>query len=259
MKEKKNVVGLLGFIFSIISIFTLGLTSFIGLILSIVGVVTAKDYNNDKKKLSIAGIVISSIMLLVFFAVAVSPSEESNTSSVESGNTKKVQEVKKNKISVVDFSNMTRDDIQTWCSNNKIICKFNDEYSDTVESGKFISQSSQIGSTLYEGETLVISYSKGQKPSVSKLNALGKAQSYLRYSSFSYSGLVHQLEFEQYPHEDAVWAVDNCGADWNEQAVKKAKSYLTYSNFSHAGLVHQLEFEGFTTEQAEYGVSQNGL
>ena len=55
-------------------------------------------------------------------------------------------------------------------------------------------------------------------------NALKKAQSYLSFSAFSYNGLIGQLEYEQYSHDEAVYAADNCGADWNEQAVAKAKS-----------------------------------
>ncbi len=89
-------------------------------------------------------------------------------------------------------------------------------------------------------------------------NALSKAKSYLRYSAFSYDGLIKQLEFEGYSNEEAVYGVDNCGADWNEQAVKKAESYLKYSAFSREGLIEQLEFEGFTKEQAEYGVKAVG-
>ena len=84
-------------------------------------------------------------------------------------------------------------------------------------------------------------------------NALKKANSYLKYSNFSYQGLVEQLEYEKFSHEDAVYAVDHCGADWNEQALGKAKSYLDYSAFSYTGLISQLEYEGFTAEQAAYG------
>ncbi len=95
--------------------------------------------------------------------------------------------------------------------------------------------------------------------SVSKQNALKSAQSYLSFSAFSRKGLIEQLEYEKYSTEDATYAVDNCGANWNEQALKSAKSYLSFSSFSHDGLVEQLEYEGFTHEQAEYGVTQNGL
>ena len=91
--------------------------------------------------------------------------------------------------------------------------------------------------------------------SISKKNALEKAKSYLSHSAYSRESLINQLEFEQYSNEDAVYAVDNVGADWNEQAVKKARSYLSHSAYSREGLINQLEFEGFTHDQAEYGVN----
>ena len=74
----------------------------------------------------------------------------------------------------------------------------------------------------------------------------------------SYSGLIEQLEFEEFTHEQAVYGADSCGADWNEQAAGKAASYLKHSSFSRERLIEQLEYEGFTYEQAVYGASQNG-
>ena len=89
-------------------------------------------------------------------------------------------------------------------------------------------------------------------------NALQTAKSYLDYTSFSYSKLIDQLEYEGYSSEACTYAVDNCGADWNEQAAKKAQSYLDYSSFSRQKLIDQLLYEGFTQEQAEYGVTSVG-
>lgn len=89
-------------------------------------------------------------------------------------------------------------------------------------------------------------------------NALRQAQNYLSFMPFSYSGLISQLEFEGYTTEEATYAVDNCGADWNEQAALKAQDYLDFMSFSRDGLIEQLMFEGFTAEQAEYGVSAVG-
>jgi hypothetical protein len=100
---------------------------------------------------------------------------------------------------------------------------------------------------------------KKQNETLSQKNAARKAESYLDFSGFSKTGLIKQLEFEGFPHEDAVYAVDNIGADWNEQAEKKARSYQNYSGFSRAGLIKQLKFEGFTNEQATYGVDALGL
>ena len=88
--------------------------------------------------------------------------------------------------------------------------------------------------------------------------ALSKALDYLDYTAFSRSGLVDQLEYEGFSTEDATWAVDNCGADWNQQALQTAKDYLDYTAFSYTGLIDQLEYEGFTMEQAAYGVDNCG-
>ena len=92
---------------------------------------------------------------------------------------------------------------------------------------------------------------------VSQKNAVKKAKSYLEYLAFSHDGLVAQLEYEKFSHADAVYGVDNSGADWNEQAVKKAKSYLEYLAFSYNGLVEQLVYEKFTQAQAEYGADNS--
>ena len=89
-------------------------------------------------------------------------------------------------------------------------------------------------------------------------NAVQKAKDYLAFTAFSYSGLVEQLKYEGFTHDEAVYGVDRCGADWNEQALLKAKSYLAYTAFSYSGLVEQLKFEGFTQEQAVYGVDRCG-
>lgn len=89
-------------------------------------------------------------------------------------------------------------------------------------------------------------------------NALAKAKSYLSFDGFSKKGLMDQLAFEGFSEEEAAYAVEACGADWNEQAAKKAKSYMSFSSFSKTGLIEQLEFEGFTHEQAVYGAEAVG-
>mgnify|MGYP004482168685 CR=1 FL=1 len=87
-------------------------------------------------------------------------------------------------------------------------------------------------------------------------NALASALSYLKYMPFSYTGLIEQLEYEKFSTEDATYAADHCGADWNEQAAKCAESYLSHMSFSYDGLVEQLEYEGFTHDQAVYGADK---
>lgn len=97
-----------------------------------------------------------------------------------------------------------------------------------------------------------------QRPTTGERNALSRAEDYLSVMPFSRESLIGQLEYEKYSHEEAVYASDHCGADWNEQAVKKAKAYLEIGSFSRQGLIDQLEYEGFTHDQAVYGAEQNG-
>lgn len=101
-------------------------------------------------------------------------------------------------------------------------------------------------------------HTSDSKPTTEQKNALATAKDYLRYTAFSRDGLIDQLEFEQFSHEDAAWAVDQLDADWNEQALACAKSYLDYTAFSYSGLIDQLEFEGFTHEQAVYAADRCG-
>lgn len=111
-------------------------------------------------------------------------------------------------------------------------------------------------STQSSGST---SNTSSASPTTSQKNALRSAKDYLEFSAFSREGLIAQLEFEKYSHADAVYAADNCGANWNEQAARSAKQYLDYSAFSRDGLIDQLIFEKFTREQAIYGVNAVGL
>lgn len=89
-------------------------------------------------------------------------------------------------------------------------------------------------------------------------NALAKAKDYLNIMAFSRSGLIKQLEYEKFSTEDATFAADNCGANWNEQAAKKAQDYIDIMSFSRQSLINQLKYEGFTQAQAEYGASAVG-
>lgn len=89
-------------------------------------------------------------------------------------------------------------------------------------------------------------------------NAVNSAKNYLNVMAFSYSGLVDQLKFEGFTHEEAVYGADNCEADWYEQAALKAETYLDLMAFSREGLIEQLEFDGFTRQQAEYGAQAVG-
>lgn len=121
---------------------------------------------------------------------------------------------------------------------------------DTLESDATQANFRQIDKSLQQiaEESMTL----GQK------NAVAKAHSYLEFTAFSYSGLVEQLQYEGFTLEESTFAVDNCGADWNEQAAKKAQSYMEHQSFSRDGLIDQLLYEGFSQEQAEHGAASVG-
>lgn len=162
------------------------------------------------------------------------------------------------KVTIIDFSSMSKDEIQQWCKENKINAVFTEEYSSTIPKNSFIRQSIQNGNFVYENGQVNVVYSLGKEPTLGEKNALKSAKSYLRSMDFSYTGLFKQLKYEGYKDEECTYAVDNCEADWNEQASKCAKSYINSMSFSRVELLKQLKYEGFTDEQAEYGVKSVG-
>ena len=84
------------------------------------------------------------------------------------------------------------------------------------------------------------------------------AKAYLEYWPMSKAGMVKQLQVDGYTEEQAAAAAEECGADWNEQAVLSAKSYLDTMSFTREELLDQLQYDGFTEEEAAYGVDNCG-
>ncbi|MCR5791347.1 MAG: Ltp family lipoprotein [Lachnospiraceae bacterium] len=93
----------------------------------------------------------------------------------------------------------------------------------------------------------------GGDVSLEEENALSAAIQHLKYSAYSYDGLIEMLLYDEYPEKAATYAADNCGADWNEQALGAAENHLKYSAYSYSGLIGMLTHDGFSEEQAVYG------
>lgn len=166
----------------------------------------------------------------------------------------------KNKVTITDFSTMTQADIDTWCSDNKVNCKIEEEYSDTVAKGGFISQSVDADKSVYENDTIIIKFSLGKQPTTEQKNALAKAQSYSDTMHMSKQGIYDQLTSEygeQFPADAAQYAIDNVKADWKANALAKAKSYQETMNMSKKAIYDQLISkygEQFTAEEAQYAI-----
>lgn len=81
--------------------------------------------------------------------------------------------------------------------------------------------------------------------------ALSAANKYLNNYCISKQKLVKYLEQLGFSEDASCFAVDNCGADWNEQALLTAKQHLVLKR-TRKQLINFLKELGFTDLQAEY-------
>lgn len=155
LSNKKNTLSLIGFIFSIIGIITCGLTSIVGLILSIIAFTNSKKAK-QKDGLALSGIIMSGIMVGIYvigaFIVVITAKD----------------------VTVEDFSKKTYSESVEYCKNSELSCEVLEEYSNTVEEGKFISQSEEAGKTIKSYESVKVIYSKGTEPVKEEKNTKNK-------------------------------------------------------------------------------------
>ena len=190
------------------------------------------------------------------FAYAGSISDpEPIESSPEVSTTKEVK--KKKKVEVADLS---QTDAQAWCNENGFKFSKEEDFSDSVAEGGFISQSPAAGTQLEKGSTVTVHYSKGKEPTMEDKNALAKAEGYSSRMHMSKAAIYDQLTSsygEGFPPEAAQYAVDHLVADYKANALEKAKSYQTNMHMSRSAIYDQLTSsygEQFTAEEAQYAV-----
>jgi len=208
-----------------------------------------KFHPEIKKNVKIIITIIFSILFIVIFSNI--DSEDISTPSLDNA---------KVEVTIIDFSKMKQSDINNWCNENKVNCKYNEKYSETVLKGNFIEQSIKNGEKIKEGATVTITYSLGKKPSAESLNALAKAKVYSETMYMSKKGIYKQLTSEygeNFDKESAQYAIDNLKADWNANALAKAKTYRDTMHMSKNAIYDQLisEYgEQFTKSQAQYAI-----
>ena len=125
-----------------------------------------------------------------------------------------------------------------------------------------VTQGSNDGTVTGTTETSQAQQPQGQEfaeGTEAQQDAMASAVDYINQMAFSRDWLIAQLVSDGVDTNDAAWAADHCGADWNDQAYKKAEEYLRLTSFNHKDMVDQLIFEGFTADQAEYGATKAGL
>ena len=131
------------------------------------------------------------------------------------------------------------------------------------ETNETVTQSAQTESTP-ETQATQEPTEKADKEQVQVLSeaALERAEELLAMDiGFSPRGLETYLKGEGFSSEEAKNAVENCDADWFEQAVKAGGSAIeTYDHIvNREELLWFLEQCGFTSEQGEYAADVLGF
>lgn len=172
-----------------------------------------------------------------------------------------VKEDTRPKVTVIDFSAMTQDDIKKWCQENKMLCTFKEEFSDSVPAGKYITQSTPADKQIREGDYISVSFSKGPKPSKSQTNALIQAEKYASALHLSKQRIYDQLTSkygEKFDAKDARYAIDHLKVNWNANALITARKYQDTLHMSKASIYDQLvskHGERFTASEAKYAIA----
>lgn len=169
-----------------------------------------------------------------------------------------VEKVKK--VEKVEVADLSGTDAQAWCDQNGFKLSKEEDFSDSVAEGGFISQSPSAGTQLEKGSTVTVHFSKGKEPTMEDKNALAKAESYSSIMHMSKAAIYDQLTSsygEGFPVESAQYAVDHLVADYKKNALEKAKDYQTNMHMSRSAIYDQLTSsygEKFTAEEAQYAV-----
>ncbi|WP_295096377.1 Ltp family lipoprotein [uncultured Catenibacterium sp.] len=254
-KAKKTLLASLVF-FVLFAIRCVSVDAFamLGSIVFLVGIVylVYSLFKKQPKKKALCMILAG--FFIVGYAGCISDSKPTESSPKVST----VEKVKK--VEKVEVADLSGTDAQAWCDQNGFKLSKEEDFSDSVAQGGFISQSPQAGTQLEKGSTVTVHYSKGKEPTMEDKNALAKAESYSSIMHMSKAAIYDQLTSsygEGFPAESAQYAVDHLVADYKKNALEKAKDYQTNMHMSRSAIYDQLTSsygEKFTAEEAQYAV-----
>ena len=93
-----------------------------------------------------------------------------------------------------------------------------------------------------------------------KEQALDMARWYLADSEgivfYSHDGMIKLMEINGFSHDAAVYAADNCGADWYEMVWGELNAHWSAENFYPQDAISNLQLRGFSYDEAIYAVTK---
>lgn len=257
-KAKKTLLAsLVFFVLFVIRCVSVDAFVMLGFIAFVLGIGYLVYYLFKKQPKKKALCMILAGFLVFAYAGSISDPEPIE-SSPEVATTKEAK--KKKKVEKVEVADLSQTDAQAWCDQNGFQLSKEEDFSDSIAQGGFISQSPQAGTQIEKGSTVTVHYSKGKEPTMEDKNALAKAESYSSMMHMSKAAIYDQLTSsygEGFPAESAQYTVDHLVADYKANALEKAKDYQTSMNMSRSAIYEQLTSsygEKFTAEEAQYAV-----
>lgn len=209
-KAKKTLLASLVFfvlfVIRCVSVDAFVMLGFIAFVLGIGYLVYCLFKKQPKKK---ALCMILAGFLVFAYAGSISDPEPIE-SSPEVATTKEAK--KKKKVEKVEVADLSQTDAQAWCDQNGFQLSKEEDFSDSIAQGGFISQSPQAGTQIEKGSTVTVHYLKGKEPTMEDKNALAKAESYSSMMHMSKAAIYDQLTSsygEKFTAEEAQYAVDH--------------------------------------------------
>lgn len=210
-KAKKTLMACLLAFFVLFVIRCVSVDAFVmlGFIAFVLGIGYLVYYLFKKQPKKKALCMILAGFLVFAYAGSISDPEPIE-SSPEVATTKEAK--KKKKVEKVEVADLSQTDAQAWCDQNGFQLSKEEDFSDSIAQGGFISQSPQAGTQLEKGSTVTVHYSKGKEPTMEDKNALAKAESYSSMMHMSKVAIYEQLTSsygEKFTAEEAQYAVDH--------------------------------------------------
>ncbi|MFD1440029.1 Stk1 family PASTA domain-containing Ser/Thr kinase [Lacticaseibacillus hegangensis] len=89
-------------------------------------------------------------------------------------------------VAMPDFSGQSEGQVSAWATAHGMTLKINTAYNDSVASGQLISQDPQAGSDLQRGDSISVTFSKGQDPASASSSSSDATQSATRTVQLEY-------------------------------------------------------------------------
>ena len=166
-------------------------------------------------------------------------------------------------VEVVDFSNLSKEEIKRWCKLNNIYCNIITREIQGYNKDEFVKQSVKPGKKVYEGDMITVVYSLGRKETIREKNLLDEVESYANLMNSSKKLTYDKIKTleENYTKEEIEFAFKNSKINWNRNALEKAKAYSAMVGMKKKEIYEQLllPIEGLEAKEAEFAVRYLGL